>query len=121
VPGGSLERLGRAPLTRPQKPREPRHIGGQDRGELSFDGWGFQFRHLPNPEYIPTSCEIRGVLSHSEARWQPMSGSNEVSVVSTRPACTGAAEDLRRTSGARALTRPWERSRIRECVRSRPG
>src|SRR5215472_4888423 len=44
-------------------------IGGEDRGELSFDGWRFQPRHLPNFEYRPTSCEIRGVLSHSEARW----------------------------------------------------
>src|SRR5215472_16060283 len=35
-------------------------IGGEDRGQLSFDRWGFQPRQLPNPEYIPTSCEIRG-------------------------------------------------------------
>jgi hypothetical protein len=29
----------------------------------------FQGPAPPNPEYSPTSCEIRGVLSHSEARW----------------------------------------------------
>jgi hypothetical protein len=72
------------------------NIGCKDRSELSFDGRRFQPRHLPNPEYIPTSCEIRGLLSHSEARWRPISGSKKVSVVSTRPACTGAAKDLRR-------------------------
>jgi len=43
-------------------------IGREDRGELSFDGWRFQLLHLPNFEYRPTSCEIRVVLGHSEAR-----------------------------------------------------
>src|SRR5215469_12767688 len=83
------------------------HIGCEDRGELSFDGWGFQSRHLPNPEYIPTSCEIRGVLGHSEACWCAISDSDGVSVVSTRPACTGAAEDLRRKRRTR-LNSPIE-------------
>ena len=36
------------------------------------------------------------VLNHSEARWCAISDPDAVSVVSTRPACTGAAEDLRR-------------------------
>jgi hypothetical protein len=67
------------------------NIGGEDRGELPFDGWRFQPRHLPNPEYIPTSCEIRGLLSHSEARWCVISGSNEVFTVSTRSPRTGSA------------------------------
>src|SRR5215472_5494503 len=80
----SFEPLVRALLIRAHKPRVTRHIGGQDRRELSFDGWGFQPGHLPNPEYIPISCEIRGVLSHSEARWCANSDSGGVFTVSTR-------------------------------------
>src|SRR5262249_47244528 len=48
----------------------------------------------PNPEYIPTSCEIRGLLGHSEARWCAISGSNEVSVVSARLRMYGRGKGL---------------------------
>ena len=49
----SFDPLVRALLIRAHKPRVTRHISCEDRGELSFDGRGFQPRHLPNPEYIP--------------------------------------------------------------------
>ena len=44
-------------------------IGGENRGELPFDGVRFQPSAPPNREYIPTSFEIRGILSHYEDRW----------------------------------------------------
>ena len=46
-----------------------RNIGGKNCRELPFDGVRFQPRHLPNRDYIPTSCEIRGVLLPSKDRW----------------------------------------------------
>ena len=58
----------RANLVLPHEATVALHIGGEDCGELSFDGDRFHSRHLPNREYIPTSFEIRGRLSHSEAR-----------------------------------------------------
>jgi len=61
-----------------------RNIGGKNCRELPFDGVRFQPRHLPNPEYRPTGCEIREVLSHSETRWQAISDSDEFSTVSTK-------------------------------------
>src|SRR6516162_4351236 len=64
----SVEGAKRADLILPHETAVALHIGGEDRGELSFDGWRFQPRHLPDFEYRPTTCEIRGVLSHSEAR-----------------------------------------------------
>ena len=46
-----------------------RNIGGENRGELSFDGRRFQGSAPPQPGvYTGPPCEIRGVLSHSEAR-----------------------------------------------------
>src|SRR6516165_3935989 len=64
----SVEGAKRADLILPHEAAVAFHIGGEDRGELSFDGWRIQTRHLPNPEYNLTVCEIRGVLSHSGGR-----------------------------------------------------
>jgi hypothetical protein len=64
----SVEGAKRGDLILPHEAAVAFHIGGEDSGELSFDGARFQPQHLPNSEYSPTSCEIRGVLSHSEAR-----------------------------------------------------
>jgi hypothetical protein len=36
------------------------HIGGEDRRELSYDGWRFHGSAPPRREYRPTGCEIRG-------------------------------------------------------------
>jgi hypothetical protein len=57
----SVEGAKRADLILPHEATVTFHIGGEDRGQLSFDGVRFQLRHLPNPEYRPTGCEIRGL------------------------------------------------------------
>ena len=44
-------------------------IGGENRGELSFDRVRFHGSAPPRGEYRPNRCEIRGFLSPSEARW----------------------------------------------------
>ena len=45
-----------------------RDIGGENRGELPFDGMRFHaLGTFPTPKYIRTSCEIRGLLSPSDA------------------------------------------------------
>src|SRR6516162_11876369 len=100
----SVEGAKRAYLILPHETAVAFHIGGEDRGQLSFDGVRFHPRHLPNSEYRPTRCEIRGFLSRSEARWRPISGSNEVFTVSTRSPRTGSARGFSPTAARRPST-----------------
>ena len=60
----------RADLIEPHQSAVAFDVGSEDRGELSFDGMGFQRRHLPD-HYSLTGREIRGVLRHSEAASGP--------------------------------------------------
>jgi hypothetical protein len=45
------------------------HIGGEDRGQLSFDGARFQPRHLPGESIDPIKSEIGGFL---RPFWEPL-------------------------------------------------
>ena len=56
----SVEGAKRADFISPHKAAVAFDVGGEDRGELSFDGWRVQPRHLPNYEYRPISWKIRG-------------------------------------------------------------
>jgi hypothetical protein len=89
-----------------------RDIRGENRSELSFDGWRFQGSAPPQARVYTDLVGDPRVLNHSRSRWRAFSDSDEA----LRPSQRNRRVQARQGSFAASVCKPFETRGAKGCI-----